>query len=99
LSGGMDLKRLAADWTENLREYVRWSTLLHEGPSDDWGQRTRPDIVALMDRAGAKLFSMHAPHLDAACKKLELLALNHTDDPDERAGLVLIMRDLRRFAI
>jgi len=98
LSGGMDLARLAVDWAENLREYVRWSTLLHEGPSDAWGQSTRADIVALMDEAEASLLSMHAPDLNAVCMKLRLLALNYTDDLDQRTGLLLALRDVRRFA-
>jgi hypothetical protein len=98
LSGGMDLTQLAADWAENLREYVRWSTLLQEGPSDAWGHSKRADIVALMDEAEAKLLSMHAPDLNAVCMKLKLLTLTYSDDLDQRTGLLLALRDVRRLA-
>jgi hypothetical protein len=98
LSGGMDLTQLAADWAENLREYVRWSTLLAEGPSDAWGQSKRADIVTLMDEAEGNLLSMHAPDLNAVCMKLKLLTLNYSDDLDQRTGLLLALRDVRRFA-
>lgn len=99
LSGGMDLTRLAAEWAENLRQYFRWSTLLQQGSSEACGESKRVDIVALMDEAEAKLLSMHAPGLDAVSMKLQLLTLNYSDDLDHRAGLLLALRDVRRFAI
>jgi hypothetical protein len=97
-SGGMDLDKVAADFTEAARGYDHYVHLHREGPSEAWGATTSSDVTALMDEAEAHLLSLSAPNLGAVEKKLTILfGDDRFCEIDDAAAHVLILRDLRRF--
>lgn len=97
-SGGMDLDKVAADFTEAAREYEHYVQLHREGPSEAWGKSSSSDITALVDAAQAKLLSLSAPSLGAVEKKLTILfGDDRFCEIDDAATQALILRDLRRF--
>ena len=99
-SGGMDMEKVARDWTDAFHQLDHWDQLLAEGPSDRWGESTQSDILALKDEAEGALLSLPAPDLLAVIKKLETLWMDQRFDVvDDTSGHLLIMRDLRRFAL
>lgn len=97
-TGGADLDKVAADFTEAAREYDHNVQLHREGPSKAWGTSSSSDITAMMDAAEAKLLSLSAPNLGAVEKKLTILfGDDRFCDIDNAAAHALILRDLRRF--
>ena len=99
-SGGMDMSVVEFDWTEELQEYDHWAELLDQGRSESWGKSNQSDIVAFKDHAQEVLLSLPAPNLAAVIKKLELLWTDDRFDPVfEATDHLLILRDLRRFAL
>jgi hypothetical protein len=97
-SGGMDLDKLAADFTEAAREYDHHVQLRRDGPSEAWGTNSSSDITALIDQMEAKLLSMSAPNLGAIEKKLTILfGGDRFPETDGAVAQALILRDLRRF--
>lgn len=99
-SGGMDMQNVARNWIDALRQHNHWAQLLAEGPSDRWGHSKQSDILALKDEAEAALLSLPAPHLLAVIKKLETFWTDQRfDGVDNAANHLLIMSDLRRFAL
>jgi hypothetical protein len=98
-SGGMDLKKVASDFADAVREYDHYAELRREGPSDKWAVSTTSDITALLDEAESKMLSLSAPSLAAVEKKLTALWVDDRYDPIEATTAhVTILRDLRRLA-
>lgn len=99
-SGGLEMGKVAREWTDALRQHDHWTQLLREGPSDLWGESKHSDIVALQDEAAATLLSLSAPHLIAVITKLEILWADQRFDPGhETVDHLLILQDLRRFVL
>lgn len=97
-SGGMDLDKVAADFTEAASEYDHYVKLHGEGPSEAWGANSSKDIAAMLDGAEARLLSLSAPNLGAVEKKLTILfGDDRFSEIDDSAAHALIIRDLRRL--
>ena len=97
-SGGMDLKKVASDFAEAVREYDHYVELRREGPSDKWGVSTTSDITASLDEAECKMLSLSAPSLAAVEKKLAALWGDERHGPIETTTAhVTILRVLRRL--
>ena len=97
-SGGMDLDKVATDFTEAAREYEHYVRLHRDGPSEAWGKSSSSEITALMDEAEAKLLSLSAPNLGAVEKKLAILfGDGRFCEIDDAAAQALILQDLRRL--
>jgi hypothetical protein len=99
-SGGYDMRKVARDWTDALHQLDHWAQLLAEGRSDKWGDSKQSDIATFKDEAEAALLSLPTPHLLAVIKKLEILwADQRFGAVDDTWDHLLLMRDLRRFAL
>jgi hypothetical protein len=97
-SGGMDLEKIASDFTEAAWEYDRCIQLHRAGHSEARSTNSAGDIAACLDKARAKLLSLPAPNLGAVEKKLTILFDDdHFSEIDDAAAHILILRDVRRF--
>lgn len=96
-SGGMDLGRVATAWADALQEYNQHAQCLETGPSDRSQYIKKSDIVALKDKAEAKLLSLDAPNLAAIIRKLELLWADERFDSVSHYCRCCIVRDLHRL--
>lgn len=99
-TGGTDMAKVTCEWNDAVQQYDNCVELLNEVPTDELRRSDHSDIEALMHEAEVALISLPAPDLLAVITKLEILLTDERFNPVAGAAEhLIIMRDLRRFAL